>query len=405
MFKKVLIISILFVSIFNSPRAQSAIEVYGYVQSAYVHFHNTWDPYPPAGEGNYTYHYMGTNQLNLFLSKDLGDNFTSFVNFEYINNYSSDKGFGAFNLQEAYIKWEYRDFLKVKFGQFIPQFNAMFEMYNKTPLLPYIVRPKLYDATSGNLVDIFDILPQKALLQIFGSIPVESINFEYALFMGNPANSFISSPTNNLLPSYVAYGQSAAKHFSFGGRFGIKSNSLRAGVSIHFDKNNQDNFVKDSSGTVVNLGSFNRFRFGADIDYKFGDFELIAEYLKTSTSLPSAIQDSLNLWNSNDPYFVGNSFNQEFYYGTLLYNFSDKFFAYVMYDYLNDSVQPFYFGLDGYYGGHLGCGYYINDDIIVKFQYTKNFQRFNTGDAGGTDSNPVKKYAEDVFAFGVSVTF
>ena len=78
-----------------------------------------------------------------------------------------------------------------------------------TELLYYLVsKRKLYDATSGNLVDIFDILPQKALLQVYGSIPVNSVNIEYAIFAGNPPNKFMVSPNNNNLlpPGYVASG-------------------------------------------------------------------------------------------------------------------------------------------------------------------------------------------------------
>ena len=106
--------------------AQNTIDIYGYVQSSYLFFHNYYNPFPPSGEANYTYHNMGINQLNLFFAKDFGDDFSSFINFEFVNNYSSDKGFGSFNLSEAYIKWDYRDFLKLKFGMVIPQFNALF---------------------------------------------------------------------------------------------------------------------------------------------------------------------------------------------------------------------------------------------------------------------------------------
>ena len=401
MLKKMLF-TILFSTVLVSHSfAQSPIDVYGYVQSSFYSFHNTYDPYPPTGEQDYHFYNMGVNQLNLFFAKDLGNDFSGFINFEFLNNYSSDKGFGSFNLQEAYIKWDYRDFLKIKFGMLIPQFNSLFEIYNRTPLLPYIIRPKLYDATGGNLVDIFDILPQKALLQANGSIAVESVNIEYALFFGNPPNKFISSPSNDLLPGYVAYGQSGVDYASFGGRLGIRTSNLRVGVSMSVDKDNRRDFVKNEDGELANLGDLNRFRFGSDLYVKVGNFELTAEYLIVKTNISSEIQDSLNYWNSLDPYFVGNSFDKKFYYSTLQYNFSDQFFLYTMYDYLNDSVDPFYFGLDGYYGFHLGGGYYINDNILLKAQYNRNFARFDTGE----EIEPIRKYYEDVFAIGASITF
>ncbi|HEX3074492.1 MAG TPA: hypothetical protein VHP30_12850, partial [Ignavibacteriales bacterium] len=78
-----------------------------------------------------------------------------------------------------------------------------------------------------------------------------------------------------------------------------------------------------------------------------------------------------------------------------------KFFSYVMYDYLNDKADPYYFGLDGYYGVHIGGGYYANDSIILKLQYSRNFARYDTGE----EIEPIRKYAETNFAAGVSITF
>ncbi|HEX2981945.1 MAG TPA: hypothetical protein VHO28_00225 [Ignavibacteriales bacterium] len=399
MFRKFFIIMLL--PLLGSIYAQDAIDVYGYAQTSYIYFTNSYDPYPPAGEADYEFHNMGVGQLNLFFAKNFGDDFSVFTNLEFINNYSSDKQFGSFNLQEAYLKWDYRDFLKIKFGMLIPQFNNLFEIYNRTPLLPYIIRPKLYDATSGNLVDIFDILPQKALVQLYGFIPASSVNFEYALFVGNPPNKFLSSPDNDLLPGYVAYGQSSKNYLSYGARLGVRTGDFRLGVSGSMDKDNKQNFIKNSNEDVANLGDLDRYRIGADINFKYGDFELSAEYLLVKTTLPSDKQDSLNAWHEADPYFIGDSFDKTFYYATLQYNISDKFFSYVMYDYLNDKADPYYFGLDGYYGVHIGGGYYANDSIILKLQYSRNFARYDTGE----EIEPIRKYAETNFAAGVSITF
>lgn len=401
MSKKLILLLLLSFPISEVLIAQSSIEIYGYAQSSYLLYNNKYDPYPPQGEQNYTYHNMGINQLNLFFNKDFGDNFSSFINLEFINNYSSDKGFGSFNLQEAYIKWDYRDFLKVKFGMIIPQFNSLFEIYNRTPLLPYIIRPKLYDATTGNLVDIFDILPQKALIQIYGVVPIESANIEYALFAGNPPNKFLSSPDNDILPGYVPYGQSGEKFFCYGGRIGLKYGNLKAGVSGNIDVDNRQNFIKNYSGDVVNLGNMDRYRLGVDIYLSMGKFEFSSEFLIAATDVPTDIQDSLNTWNASEPYFIGKSFDKKFFYATLQYNYDEKLFIYVMYDYLNDKLDPFYFGLDGYYGAHIGGGYYINDSIILKLQYNKNFARYDTGE----NFIPKRDYSENIYAFGASVTF
>ena len=113
------------------------------------------------------------------------------------------------------------------------------------------------------------------------------------------------------------------------------------------------------------------------------------------------MQDSLNAWNAADPYDIGNSVDKSFYYATLLYNISSKIFVYTMYDYLNDSTNPSYFGKDGYYGYHFGAGYYVNDNILLKIQYFKNFLKI---DSGETD-NPIRNYYENNVAIGASIIF
>ncbi|MGH9876672.1 MAG: hypothetical protein ACRD5H_03465, partial [Nitrososphaerales archaeon] len=42
-------------------------------------------------------------QLNVFLQKDLGRDWTSFVNFEIVNSYSSFRDWGSFNVEEAWV--------------------------------------------------------------------------------------------------------------------------------------------------------------------------------------------------------------------------------------------------------------------------------------------------------------
>ncbi len=381
--------------------AQTPLEVFGYVQTSFTSFQNNWEFEAPPGEADYRYNYMGINQLNVLFAKDFGDGLSGLINFEYINNYSSANGFGSFNVQEAYIRWDYKPWLKVKFGMVIPQFNAMFEIYNKTPLLPYVLRPKLYEANTGNLVDIFNILPQRSLVHLNGAVPVGTLVFEYSAFMGNPPSSFMSSPDNDMIPGYVAYGQSAVAYLSRGGRVGFRYGDIRAGVSYATDRANQRAFVKDVDGNTVDLGDIPRAKFGADFTASLAGFTLTGEYLKVSSNTSSAIDDSLAAWNASDPYFIGKSFDKEFYFATLQYNVTDELAVYAMYDYLNDSVDPFYFGLDGYYGYHLGAYYSVNESVVLKIQMTNNHARYDTQEP----VNPIRGFEELQLSAGVSYAF
>jgi hypothetical protein len=247
------------------------------------------------------------------------------------------------------------------------------------------------------------MLPQKALIHINGSIPVKDIVFEYAAYAGNPPNNFIFSPTNPVIsPSYVAYGQSGVPYMSYGGRVGVSHDIFRVGVSFSGDRENQRNFVTSSvDGTTADLGDLGRFRLGADVQVSLGKFTLSAEYMVTHTSVPKEIQDSIDVWHAADPYGVGPGFQKKFYYATLQYNITEAVYVYGMYDYLNDEHNPFFFGLDGYYGYHVGAGYRVNDAVVLKIQAINNKARFDVGEP----VDPLRDYDDYQLAIGASMTF
>ena len=67
-------------------------------------------------------------QMNLFLAKEISPSLSSFVNFEVTNSYSSDKNWGSFNLEEAWIKYRHGNEFNVKAGLLIPAFNNLNEI-------------------------------------------------------------------------------------------------------------------------------------------------------------------------------------------------------------------------------------------------------------------------------------
>ena len=99
-------------------------KVYGFFQGSAM-FYKSNPSIPttttPVVESNN----MGITQANVFISKTSENGLTGFVNLEFVNNFSSDRGWGSFNLQEAFVRYDYRDYLTFKGGYFIPQFNSM----------------------------------------------------------------------------------------------------------------------------------------------------------------------------------------------------------------------------------------------------------------------------------------
>jgi hypothetical protein len=382
--------------------AQGEIEIFGYGQASFNHFENWYNvPIPADFDEEHSYNFMGIAQMNLMLAKQFTPDLSAFVNFEFINDYSSSKGFGTFNLQEAYIRWDHRNYLKVKFGMIIPQFNNLYEIYNRTPLLPYLIRPKVYEANFGNLIDVFDFLPQKALVQINGNIPTGGITFQYALWGGNPPSSLISSSENDLIPGYTAYGQSAVNFLSFGGRVGVINSFLKAGFSITKDTENRRNIVIDWDENTADFGDIDRLRIGADLSLSVGDFRLEGEYLMTRSKTTQEMDDSLDYWYSESPDLIGNNFDKYFYYISAIYSINDDLTAFIMYDAISDNFDSWFFGKEGYKGFHLGVGYSLIDEIVLKVQYNKNTGKYDSG----IEDPAVYEYSESYLSLGASFSF
>ena len=380
------------------------LRIFGFVQSSFTRYEAKFVPtlndYTPPVKVNF----MGINQLNLMASSILTEDVSTYLNLEFTNNYSSSKGFGYFNLQEAFIRWDLKDEFKVAFGMLIPSFNSFYEIYNRFPFFPYIARPKMYETNIENVVNLFDILPQKALFQAYGSLSITELNkIDYALYFGNPPNSLISSKDNDLLPGYVAYGQSASPYLSHGFRIGFSNLFMKFGFSYNGDRDNKTKFIVYDTldaPNVINLGQHNRYRLGGDFMIKFFDFTIFSEIMIVKTTTPKNILDTLKRWAEINPDYNGRSFDKLGYYVTLQYDYKNMF-AFFMLDFLNDDSNRYYFGILGSKGFNFGIGYYYSENLIIKTQFIHNRGRYNLG----LVNIPVRDYREYQYQFGLSYTF
>jgi hypothetical protein len=118
------------------------LRVFGYFQNSLQHW-TTFENHPPQNS-------FSVQQLNLFMKKDLAPHWTAFVNFEFLNNYSSSRRWGAMNLEEAWVKYQSGPTFNLKLGLQIPTFNNLNEIKNRTPLLPYVIRPLVYEGALGD---------------------------------------------------------------------------------------------------------------------------------------------------------------------------------------------------------------------------------------------------------------
>lgn len=331
-------------------------------------------------------------QANIFASKDLGSSFSAFLNLEFVNSYSSDKGWGKFNLQEAFVKYEGSDAFNIKAGMFLPAFNNLYEVYNRMPLLPYITRPFVYETSFNTLLPPEDYLPTRALLQVYGFVPIGDTKVDYAVYFGNPEDSYIAPKFSGALN---VPGWSGVSLKSVGARVGVRSGTLKVGVSTTFDSDN-----RRDTAAANNFGDVPRQRIGADLSYSIAGFTLSGELIMVNNNLTD---DQKKRIAANK--LLGGDMNKVFYYVTLQYDVNDQLFVYGMYNSIEDHFSNVVNPLTGVSGG---AGYRANDNVVIKLQYSQS----NIDKKYPSDFSPSVLAGKSLFVYsansisaGVSVAF
>ncbi|MCB0287699.1 MAG: hypothetical protein KDE57_13665, partial [Calditrichaeota bacterium] len=266
---------------------------------------------------------------------------SAWVNFEMVNSFSTERGWGEFNLEEAWVKYRKNRGFSLKAGYLIPVFNNLNEVKNRMPYLPYIMRPLVYEASMSGVVDISDFLPERAFLQAYGAAPAGKANVEYAVFIGPGERSLFASkndPAGTGTP-----GADTTTFVEVGGRLGVKVAGLKAGVSGTLDKDNQQQML----GKHVQ-----RVRFGSDFSGTINKIFFEAEVILVKED-PKADVD----------------LDKTFWYGTLGYQLANEVFVYGMYSYVKDANSPYFGeGINAVFGG-VNCQ--LTNGLLLKAQGLK----------------------------------
>ncbi|MFH0734577.1 MAG: hypothetical protein V1773_10105 [bacterium] len=294
-------------------------------------------------------------QFNLFLQRDLTENWSTFINFEYLNNFSSGKSWGDFSLNEVWVKYYLSKRFNLKLGLQIPPFNNLNEISNKTPLLPYIIRPLAYETSFNEFLNLEDFTPQRAFAQIYGFIPIEDTKLDYAFYVGNSPN--ISTKETSTGQS----GVDTTNLFLVGGRIGLRYEDIKIGFSASYDEITKFNQLKTYFGLPeYDFNNIPRFRIGHDILLDFKKVSFQAEYIKV-------------LYNTNNLLDL----DKQFFYVTMGYRITDDLLAYFslysLQEHFNVNIPNF---------AHLntevsvttpnvGLAYDINDRIKIKGQFAR----------------------------------
>jgi len=265
---QVLFLLFSYYSILFSQTAEAPLRFFGYFQSEFNH--RTPANVHPARNS------FSVQQLNLFLHKDLGKNWTALANLEFVNSFSSNRRWGSFSLEEAWIRYYHDVTLNVKLGLQTPIFNNFNEINNRTPLLIYVVRPLAYETSFSEFIDIESFTPKRAYLQIYGFLPAEQFKLDYSVYMGN-------SPNINSDTQIGQTGADTSSTFRFGGRLGLRFRELKAGFSATIDKMNKFRpFAAEVGLPPSAFEELSRIRLGGDLSYNSENFFFESEIIRVS---------------------------------------------------------------------------------------------------------------------------
>jgi hypothetical protein len=353
-FVKPIVLCLIALPLTNIPAQieESPIKIFGYFQNSLQH----WTAFEDIREHNS----FSLQQLNFFLQKDLGRNWTALVNFEFLNNFSSSHQWGAANLEEAWLRYRLNEKFSIKLGLQIPTFNNLNEINNRTPILPYIIRPLVYETSFGEFYPVEEFVPARAFAQIYGFLPLGQLKLDYAVFVGNSpnvSNSAIGSEASRNEHT----GIDTTTTFLVGGRIGIRYGDLKLGISATHEKRNDFMYIAQDIGRRPSeLKEIPGVRLGGDLSYGFGDFWFESEFIRVDI-------------NSGIPEL---DLGLEFYYATLGYYWTEKLFIYGSY-WITQSKVNILFTDENYEEKeeilvpNFGVAYNLTDRIRMKAQYAR----------------------------------
>lgn len=308
-------------------------------------------------------------QLDLFLSKEIDESFSAFIDLEFQLNYSSEKHWGSLSLQEAWVNYRFADELNLKAGLLYPSFNHLNEIKNRLALQPYVFRPMVYERLLSARFFTEDFIPEHAFFQLYGAYGTGALFLDYAMYVGNAEAAYITSSNpdgsinsdmNEGFEFLSGVDPSNLKLKLFGGRIGLRTRDeqWKAGISFTHDYNNLRDtlafgqYVLPPESRALLGDDAERVRIGADLSLRFGDLILEGELIKVIYDYEPAEELKLHA-------------EQGFAYGLLGYDLDPALTVY-------GSLQwgDYYFGVEAdYFVYTVGAAWRLNNALTAKAQF------------------------------------
>ena len=296
------------VSLADVAHAQRDLDVFGYFQGSFK-----YENHEAAGDVTS----FNAQQLNLLLQRDLSERWTAFANVEAVNSYSSIRRWGGLSLDELWAQFYGGRHFRLKLGLQTPPFNHLNEIKNRTPLLPYVIRPLAYEESFGEIFNLEEFVPERAFAQVSGIVPTGLVRVDYAVYLGN-------SPDVNDLPERGQTGIDTTDTFLVGARFGLRvGENVKAGISYTQDRINGLAALAEPLGLArEDLLGVPRRRYGGDFMLNVGRFYGAAEAIYVDY----------------DEDVEGVELHRAFYYATVGVHVTDLVFVYGSYWYSDEDA-------------------------------------------------------------------
>ncbi|GAB5520224.1 MAG: hypothetical protein RhofKO_24750 [Rhodothermales bacterium] len=371
----------------HGQQGEAPLRIFGYFQNAFT--------YQNSSRGEVTTSFTA-QQLNLFLQKDLAEDFTALVNFEVINGYSSREGWGTWSLQEAWVRYRWNRRLSLKLGLHIPTFNRLNDINNRTPLLPYVIRPLVYETSFDEFLANDEYTPSRGFLSAYGYLPIGQMKLDYSVFTGNSPNiRRVGDP----FPNVESQGQSgvdSTRAMQLGGRIALRTTEATFGLSATHERTNQ--FVgaeRFYGGTFEEYELATRYRLGADLYLEYDKLTLEGEVIWVRYPNKPIPQEA----------------NLTFAYATVGYNIVDRLFVYGSFSQNAETLvqitprdvfsAPLEISV-----GSVGATYTVTDRVVFKAQYAHADLDFGaTQFSGATPPIDISDTFTDFVTLAISVVF
>ncbi len=291
----------------GAAEAAGQFTTFGYFQTSFQH-RTTFDNDPKQNS-------FSLQQLNLFFQTDVSRRWRAFVNFEVLNNFSSSRRWGAFNVEEAWLRYSASPKFSLKIGLQIPIFNSLNEIKNRTPLLPYIIRPLVYETSFNEFIATEDFVPARAFVQADGFVPLGRAKLDYAAYLGNSPNirSQFDNPREG---DQEQTGIDTTITLLVGGRLGLRLGEVKVGVSATHDVTNEFKGIeRHFGGPESRFTGISRVRLGADFSVHLGRLSFEGEWIQVS-------------YDDDEPDL---NVDKTFFYGTLGVQLTEQLFVYATY--------------------------------------------------------------------------